>query len=88
MLNEGCPYPREFIYQQFVNPQFVVLVSSALVILAWIGSTMNNLFLSYLLTLTLVSYPGLCSYGVVDKVKGLVGTHLKGLMAAIYKKED
>lgn len=73
---------------QFVTFQFVALVSGALLLLAWIGSTMNNLFLSYLLTLTLVNYPGLCSYGVVDKVKGLAGTHLKGLMAAIYKKED
>lgn len=51
---------------------------------------MNNLFLSYLLTLAVVNYPGLCTYGVVDKVKGLLGTHVQGVMGMIGggKKED
>lgn len=61
----------------------MVLVSSALLILAWIGSTINNLFLCYLITLTVVNYPGLCQYGVVDKVKGLLGGHLQSVMGMI-----
>lgn len=63
-------------------------MSSALLLLAWIGATMNNLFLSYLLTLAIVNYPGLCSYGIVDKIKGLLGTHLKGLTGSLCKKEN
>lgn len=59
--------------------QFIVLVSSSLVILAWIGSTFNNLFLSYLMALLVVNYPGLCHYGITDKVKGVLSTHLKSL---------
>lgn len=66
----------------------MILVSSALVILAWIGATMNNLFLCYLLTMGIVNYPGLCSYGVVDKVQGLIGTHLKGVLGSLSKKEN
>lgn len=63
--------------------QFVILVSIALLLLAWIGSTMNNMFLCYLLTLAVVNYPGLCSYGVVDKLKELLGGHLKTLVGMI-----
>lgn len=63
-----------------------------MVILGWIGATMNNLFLCYLLSLTLVNYPGLCNYGVVEKVKTLLGTHLGGVIGSLSgggsKKEE
>lgn len=66
----------------------MVLVSSVLLLAAWIGSTMNNMFLCYLVTVGIVNYPGLCSYGVVDKVKSLIGGHVKTLIGAVYKKEE
>ena len=54
-----------------------------LLFLAWIGSSMNNMFLCYLLTLALVNYPGLCNYGIVDKVKALVGSQASTVIGAI-----
>lgn len=44
---------------------------------------MNNMFLCYLLAMGVVNYPGLCSYGVVDKFQALIGTHLKGVLGSV-----
>lgn len=62
------------------STMFIVLVSSVLVILAWIGATVNNLFLSYLMTLMVVNYPGLCQYGITEKVKRVICTQFKSVM--------
>lgn len=76
-MEESCELIEKFPFQ------FVILISSVLVILAWIGATMNNMFLCYLLAMGVVNYPGLCSYGVVDKFQALIGTHLKGVLGSV-----
>ncbi|XP_059618156.1 ADP-ribosylation factor-like protein 6-interacting protein 1 [Phlebotomus argentipes] len=52
---------------------FLVSVSAFLLLLAWIGSTIDNLVLTYLCALFVVYYPGLCKIGVIAKVKDVVG---------------
>ncbi|XP_055682789.1 ADP-ribosylation factor-like protein 6-interacting protein 1 [Lutzomyia longipalpis] len=61
---------------------FVVVVSGILLFLAWIGSTIDNLLLSYLATLLTVYYPGLCKIGVIAKIKDILGGLLGGGGAA------
>lgn len=51
------------------------------IVLAWIGSTFNNLFLVYLCVLVLAMYPGLKEKGIIKKVfsqiNAVVGPYLK-----------
>lgn len=54
-----------------------------LILLAYIGSTIDNLLISYLTVLLLALYPGMKTHGFVQiveaKVCEFVGTHLKFL---------
>jgi hypothetical protein len=49
--------------------------------LAYIGSTFNNLFLLYLITLVFALYPGLKEKGIVklvfDHINAVIGPYLK-----------
>lgn len=51
------------------------------IVLAWVGSTFNNLFLVYLTVLVLAMYPGLKEKGIIKKVfsqiNAVVGPYLK-----------
>lgn len=56
---------------------------SSLLILAWIGATIDNLLLSYIGTLALAFYPGLSYNGMLDQVREIVKhfeTHLKSIL--------
>jgi hypothetical protein len=44
--------------------------------LAWIGSTVNNLFLGYITVLSLALLPGLQKHGVTKQVKDLLDAHV------------
>lgn len=63
----------------FFFHQFTVLLTSAMLLLAYVGATVNNMLLCYMVTLLVVNYPGLNSYGITDKVKALVAPHLMSL---------
>ncbi|XP_076330600.1 ADP-ribosylation factor-like protein 6-interacting protein 1 [Tachypleus tridentatus] len=66
------------------NVYFVSMLTFLLT-LAWISSLVNNLFLTFLLALTVVMYPGLKHHGIIDKyvtegiqqLKTTVGQKLK-----------
>lgn len=49
--------------------------------LAWLGSTFNNMFLLYVITLVLALYPGLKEKGIVkqvtDKISAVLGPYVK-----------
>lgn len=51
-------------------------------VLAWIGSTFNNLFLVYLVVLGLAMYPGLKEKGIVK----LVFSHVEKVLGPYLKK--
>jgi hypothetical protein len=61
-------------------------------VLAWIGSTFNNLFLLYLVALVSAMYPGLKEKGIVklvfDKVDGVLGPYLKKIRPEKSEKSD
>lgn len=57
-------------------------VTAASIMLAWIGSTFNNLFLLYLTGLVLLMYPGLKEKGIVKLVKD----HIKTFVTPYLKK--
>ncbi|KAG0720971.1 ADP-ribosylation factor-like protein 6-interacting protein 1 [Chionoecetes opilio] len=46
---------------------YFVVVTGSLLFLAWIGSNINNLFLTYLIVVFLVLLPGLKHQGIINK---------------------
>ncbi|CAO1376004.1 unnamed protein product [Diamesa hyperborea] len=61
---------------------YLLSVTAASIMLAWIGSTFNNLFLLYLTGLVLLMYPGLKEKGIVKLVKD----HIKTFVTPYLKK--
>jgi ADP-ribosylation factor-like protein 6-interacting protein 1 len=60
---------------------YLISVTIGSVVLAYVGSTFNNLFLLYLTILIVAMYPGLKEKGIVkmvfDQIKTVVGPYLK-----------
>lgn len=50
--------------------QYYAATTGSLLVLAWIGSAMNNLFLTYLLLLVVVMLPGMEHQGLITKYGG------------------
>lgn len=63
--------------------QYYLTTVTVLVVLAYVGSVINNLLLTYLTVLSLAYYPGLKAHGIVQivqsKVCEFIGAHLKFL---------
>lgn len=61
--------------------QYLITVTLGSFLLAWLGSTFNNLFLVYLTVLVLAMYPGLKEKGIVklvfNQINTVVGPYLK-----------
>uniref|UniRef100_A0A1L8D9F3 Putative conserved plasma membrane protein n=1 Tax=Nyssomyia neivai TaxID=330878 RepID=A0A1L8D9F3_9DIPT len=82
------------IYYKFLDAKenkstlYVIVVSVILLFLAWIGSTIDNLLLSYLTTLLAFFYPGLCKIGVIAKIKDVVGGLLGNVAPTAATKTD
>lgn len=74
------------------HTQYLISVTIGSLILAWIGSTFNNLFLLYLVALVSAMYPGLKEKGIVklvfDKVDAVAGPYLKKFRAEKSEKSD
>ncbi|KAG5682979.1 hypothetical protein PVAND_012293 [Polypedilum vanderplanki] len=60
---------------------YLLTVTLGSIILAYIGSTFNNLFLLYLITLVCALYPGLKEKGIIkmvfDQINAVAGPYLK-----------
>lgn len=60
---------------------YLITVTLGSITLAYIGSTFNNLFLLYLITLVVSLYPGLKEKGIVklvfDQINAVIGPYLK-----------
>lgn len=70
-----------FVYLLF---QYYIISITVLCTLAWIASTMNNIFLVYLLSIVMLLWPGLRSKGVLNMILSLVNMAPK---AAFLKSE-
>jgi hypothetical protein len=75
-----------------LSPQYLISITIGSLVLAWIGSTFNNLFLVYLVALVSAMYPGLKEKGVVklvfDKVDAIAGPYLKKIRPGESEKSD
>jgi len=65
---------------------FLVIVVVSLVFCAWLGSTINNLFLCYFVNLLVFLFPGLQHNGFVGKVKDQVGTLISSKIQQMKEK--
>lgn len=54
--------------------------------MAYIGATINNLLLSYLLLLSITFYPGLAHYGFVQMLREKIGTFISTQIKCIKQK--
>ncbi|CAO1396348.1 unnamed protein product [Diamesa serratosioi] len=61
---------------------YLICVTATSIMLAWIGSTFNNLFLLFLTGLCVLMYPGLKEKGIVKLVKD----HIKTFVTPYLKK--
>lgn len=77
-------YQHVFASKEDKSTMLTIATAGTLVVLAWIGATIDNLLLSYLATLGLAFYPGLSHNGMLNRVKSIIksvtDTHLKNLM--------
>lgn len=75
-----------FVTKEEKSTVFVISVSLILVVLAWLGSIVNNLFLCYITVLGLLLYPGLQHHGFIGTVKGKFGSMLSSKLQQLREK--
>lgn len=72
-----------FVTKEEKSTKYYIVTLSSLIVLAYIGATIDNLFLTYLVVLGVLMYPGLQKHGFVqivsDKVCECLSTHFKFL---------
>lgn len=67
-------YTFLFTAKEQKSTMFLIIVSVVLLGLAWIGAVIDNLLLTYLLTLCVALYPGLHHHGFINTVKNQFGS--------------
>ncbi|CAB3228628.1 unnamed protein product [Arctia plantaginis] len=83
--NKGLQNIRMFYSLRETSPCMYYIISiTVLCTLAWIASSMNNIFLVYLLSIVMVLWPGLRSKGIFNMILSLVNMAPK---AAFLKSE-
>ncbi|CAD7091121.1 unnamed protein product [Hermetia illucens] len=79
-------YNYIFTAKEEKSTMFLISVSLILVLLAWIGSVIDNLFLCFITTLFAALYPGLSHHGFIGTVKGKFGAVLSSKIQQIKEK--
>lgn len=81
----GAAFDGGFVW--FPCAQYYIITVASLLVCAYIGASVDNLLLCYLITLLAALYPGLQKHGFVQtvqaKVFDFVGTHLKFLKTKV-----
>lgn len=71
------------------NPKFYsIILLVNLIIIAWIGNLVNNLFLTYLGCLFLMLYPGMKKHGLIEKYTGEFRKKISDFIASKTKKDN
>ncbi|XP_075145428.1 ADP-ribosylation factor-like 6 interacting protein 1 [Haematobia irritans] len=76
-------YEYLFVNREKKSTVFVIIMSVALLGLAWIGAIVNNLFLMYFITMALALYPGVQEKGVLNNFKERFGCLINSKMEKI-----
>ncbi|KAL9872372.1 ADP-ribosylation factor-like protein 6-interacting protein 1 [Glossina fuscipes] len=73
-------YDYLFINKERKSCMFVIAMSGMLLTLAWIGAIFNNMLLMYLVTISVVMYPGVQNRGLLTHFKDKFGSSLTNKM--------
>lgn len=79
-------YTFLFTAKEKKSTMFLIVVSTVLLSLAWIGSVIDNLFLTYITVMFLAMYPGLNRHGFIGTIKNQFGSLISSKINQIKEK--
>uniref|UniRef100_A0AAY5EWP2 RETREG1-3/ARL6IP-like N-terminal reticulon-homology domain-containing protein n=1 Tax=Electrophorus electricus TaxID=8005 RepID=A0AAY5EWP2_ELEEL len=79
---------RLFALKEEKPKMYVLSVISSLVVVAWIGQQVHNLFLTYLIVSFLLLLPGLSQHGIINKYCGMAKREINKLLKQKEKKSE
>ncbi|KAK2829771.1 hypothetical protein Q7C36_017761 [Tachysurus vachellii] len=81
-------WKRLFALKEEKPKMYFLSVISTLVVVAWIGQQVHNLFLTYLIVNFLLLLPGLNQHGIISKYAGMVKREVNKLLKQKEKKNE
>ncbi|KAG7459404.1 hypothetical protein MATL_G00210270 [Megalops atlanticus] len=81
-------WKRLFTLKEEKPKMYFLSVISSLVVVAWIGQQVHNLFLTYLIVSFLLLLPGLNQHGIITKYAGMVKREINKLLKQKEKKNE
>ncbi|XP_048871131.1 ADP-ribosylation factor-like protein 6-interacting protein 1 [Brienomyrus brachyistius] len=79
---------RIFALKEEKPKMYFLSVISCLVVMAWIGQQVHNLFLTYLIVTVLLLLPGLNQHGILSKYTGMAKREINKLLKHKEKKNE
>ncbi|XP_023680919.1 ADP-ribosylation factor-like protein 6-interacting protein 1 [Paramormyrops kingsleyae] len=79
---------RIFALKEEKPKMYFLSVISCLVVMAWIGQQVHNLFLTYLIVTVLLLLPGLNQHGILAKYTGMAKREINKLLKHKEKKNE
>ncbi|KAJ8384005.1 hypothetical protein AAFF_G00212490 [Aldrovandia affinis] len=84
----GAWWTRLFTLKEEKPKMYFLSVISSLVVVAWIGQQVHNLFLTYLIVSFLLLVPGLNQHGIITKYVGMAKREVNKLLKHKEKKNE
>ncbi|XP_063077620.1 ADP-ribosylation factor-like protein 6-interacting protein 1 [Engraulis encrasicolus] len=81
-------WKRLFALKEEKPKMYFMSVISSLVVVAWIGQQVHNLFLTYLIVSFLLLLPGLNQHGIITKYAGMAKREINKLLKQKEKKNE
>ncbi|KAJ8363887.1 hypothetical protein SKAU_G00127180 [Synaphobranchus kaupii] len=81
-------WKRIFALKEEKPKMYFLSVISSLVVFAWIGQQVHNLFLTYLIVTFLLLLPGLNQHGIFSKYAGMAKREINKLLKQKEKKNE
>ncbi|KAJ8251182.1 hypothetical protein GJAV_G00218210 [Gymnothorax javanicus] len=84
----GSWWKRLFALKEEKPKMYFLSVISSLLVVAWIGQQVHNLFLTYLIVTLLLLLPGLNQHGIITKYVGMAKREINKLLKQKEKKNE
>ncbi|KAL6476559.1 hypothetical protein MHYP_G00150580 [Metynnis hypsauchen] len=81
-------WKRLFALKEEKPKMYFLSVISSLVVVAWIGQQVHNLFLTYLIVSFILLLPGLNQHGIITKYAGMAKREINKLLKHKEKKNE
>ncbi|KAG9334964.1 hypothetical protein JZ751_006187 [Albula glossodonta] len=81
-------WKRIFALKEERPKVYFLSVISTLLVVAWIGQQVHNLFLTYLIVTVLLLLPGLNQHGIISKYAGMAKREINKLLKQKEKKNE